>query len=113
MPSKPGEIEMVFSEAQATERPADSPSRVGPTNRMTMAARARRSTGVVKWISAALIVMALFVIIRGAATVREPLRRKFSDVWNNVGPKSVVVLVRRLCGRTLSSRIGAALDEMS
>ena len=84
---------MGVSETRAMLYPTDVAPQIESTDRTIVAVRAHRWTGGVKWISAALIVMALFVIIRGAATVREPLRRTFSDVWNNVSPKSVVVLV--------------------
>ena len=113
MPSKPGEIEMVFSEAQATERPADSPSRIGPTNRMTMAARARRSTGVVKWISAALIVIALFVIIRALPVDRaiDLLKLKVDGLgfWGPLalGAAYVVAALAFFPGSTLTLTAGA------
>ncbi len=58
------ELEMIVSQTQSTEHPADSPPGIGATNGITMALRARRSAGVVKWISAALIVIALFVLMR-------------------------------------------------
>ena len=90
---KSGEPEIGVSEPRASVHPTDVAAQIESTDRTSAAVRAQRWTGVVKWISAALIVIALFVIIRGAATVREPLRRNFSEIWNKVGPKSVVVLV--------------------
>ncbi len=79
MPSRPDEIEAVFSERQATDRPADGPARIGPTNGMTPATRVGRSAGVVRWISAALMVIAVFVLI-GAL----PVVRGIEMLWSSV-----------------------------
>ena len=51
---------MILSETQAAERPADRLPGIGSTSGMTLAARARRTAGVVKWISIVLIMIALY-----------------------------------------------------
>ena len=65
-----GALQRVFSQKQANERPAERPPGIGSTNEITIAARAHRSARVVKWISAGLIAIALFVLIRALPVAR-------------------------------------------
>lgn len=60
---KSGEPEMGVSGTRANVHPTDGARQIESTDRTTAAVRAQRWAGVVKWISAALIVIALFVII--------------------------------------------------
>ena len=59
-----GELETIFSGTQASEHPTDPPPQIGSPHGITMAKRTHRAAGMVKWISAVLIVLALFVLIR-------------------------------------------------
>ena len=113
MAGNPGELEMIFSETQASERSADSPSRMGSTNRITMATRSRRSAGVVKWVSAALIVIALFVLIRALPVDRaiDLLKSKVDGlgIWGllALGAAYVVAALAFLPGSALTLTAGA------
>ncbi len=59
MLSKSGELEMGVSGTRAIVHPTDVAPQIESMDRTTVAVRAHRRTGVVKWISAALIVIAL------------------------------------------------------
>lgn len=64
MPVKAGEPEMYLSETQAPNSLANNTPRIGSANKMMLPDRIRRSAGVVKWISVAVIVVSCIVVIR-------------------------------------------------